>query len=136
MRLKLLLLLLLPVSASAQEMLISAPVPDKVVTKRNFNRYDYALYAGVVLYRTGDYFTTEKVMDNGGSEVELPNSFVATHAGFAAFSAGMAALEIGGSAYLHWHGHAKLARVLDAISVGTGIATDVSNLYQLNKMLR
>jgi hypothetical protein len=34
----------------------------------NFNRLDYALYGGVVVYRVGDYITTEHALAHGGRE--------------------------------------------------------------------
>jgi hypothetical protein len=93
----------------------------------NFNRYDYALYSGVVAYRVGDYITTEHALANGGRELQLPSALVNCKPGFAAYSVGMAALEISGSVYLHRHGHKTLARIVDAVSVGDGVVTDIRN---------
>jgi hypothetical protein len=93
----------------------------------NFNRYDYALYRGVVAYRVGDYVTTEHALAHGGKELQLPSALVNCKPGFATYSVGMAALEIDGSVYLHKHHHSKLARIVDAVSVGDGAVTDIRN---------
>jgi hypothetical protein len=116
-------------SSSVPDTPIAVPAPQ--VKRHNFNRYDYAIYGGVVAYRLGDYFTTERVLATGGYEVELPKSFVETKAGFMAYSLGMAALEIGSSIYLHKHGHAKLARFADALNIAAGGATDLHNVTQI-----
>lgn len=107
-----------------------ATQPPPPVVHHNFNRYDYALYTGVVLYRAGDYMTSEKMFKAGATEGELPKIIVSTRGGFAAYSAGMAAIEIGASIYLHKHGHRRIARIVDSISVGAGVATDIDN-YKL-----
>ena len=91
----------------------------------NFSRYDYAMYGGVVAYRVGDYFTTEHALAHGGMKLELPSALVNRKPAFAVYSVGMAALEVQGSVYLHRHGHKTLARILDSVSVGDGVATDI-----------
>lgn len=107
----------------------SSAMPVKLPVERHFNRYDFALYAGVVAYRAGDYITTERNVSRPNHyEWELPEALVANKAGFAAYSGFLAAAEIGASIYLHKHGHAKLARFADSISVGSGTATDISNV--------
>jgi hypothetical protein len=111
-----------PASSSSAEAMISAPIPVRQQIKHShFNAYDYSIYAGIVAYRAGDYLSTEKVLSLGGKEIELPQSFVATEPGFAVYSLGMAGMEIGGSVFLHRHGHARLARVADTIAVSTGV---------------
>jgi hypothetical protein len=55
-------------------------------TPHNFNRYDYALYSGVVAYRIGDYITTEHALAHGGRELQLPSALVNCKPGFAAYS--------------------------------------------------
>ena len=93
----------------------------------NLTRYDYALYGGVVAYRVGDYFTTEHALAHGGKELELPSALVNCKSAFAVYSVGMAALEIQGSVYLHRHHHKTLARIVDSVSVGDGVVTDIHN---------
>jgi hypothetical protein len=109
--------------------IIDAPmVTSQVLAKKhNFNKLDLGIYGGVIAYRVGDYLTTERALSNGQHEIELPQSFVATKGGFAAYSLGMAGLEITSSVLLHKHGHAKLARIVDSISIGAGTATDIHN---------
>lgn len=98
------------------------------VKKHNFNKLDYVLYSGVVAYRVGDYFTTERGLAHGGHEQELPKGLVENKPAFVAYSIGMAAAQIGGSIYLHKHGHAKLARIVDSIAIGAGVTTDIMNV--------
>jgi hypothetical protein len=93
----------------------------------NFNVYDYVMYGGIVGYRMGDYFTTEKALAHGGVEGELPAALVESKPGFAAYSLGLAALEISGSVYLHKHGHKRIARFADTLSVAAGTRTDIKN---------
>lgn len=123
------------VSTSAPAVTVNA-IPDapiavsqvKVAAKKhNFNKFDYSLYAGVVAYRVGDYVSTESALARGQHEVELPAALVASKPGFAAYSLGLAALEIGSSVYLHKYGHAKLARIADVLSIASGGATDIHN---------
>jgi hypothetical protein len=107
-------------------------IQSRIEVKHGLNRYDYALYGGILVYRAGDYMTSEKMFKAGAVEGILPRVIVDNRAGFIAFSAGMAAIEIGSSYMLHKHGHAKLARIVDSISVGAGVANDVHN-YQIGK---
>ena len=93
----------------------------------NFNAYDYIVYGGIVGYRLGDYFTTENGLKHGAVEGELPAALVESKPGFAAYSLGLAALEISGSVYLHKHHHQRLARIADTVSVGMGVRTDIKN---------
>jgi hypothetical protein len=69
----------------------------------------------------GDYITTEHALAHGGKELQLPPALVNCKPGFFAYSVGMAALEIDGSVYLHRHHHAKLARIVDVLSMGDGL---------------
>jgi hypothetical protein len=106
---------------------MALPVP-VVQHQRNFNRYDIAIYEGILAYRVGDYLSTERALSHGGVEVELPQCFVATKSGFLTYSLGMGALEIAGSIYMHRHGHRKLARIADTLSLAGGSATVINNL--------
>jgi hypothetical protein len=94
-------------------------------------KLDYSLYAGVVAYRTLDYFSTAKcAKDILCHERELPRAVIETQGGLAAFEAGMAGLEIGTSVWLHHHGHRKLARTMDFVSVGGGgITVALNSIY-------
>lgn len=93
----------------------------------DFNAYDYMLYGGIVGYRMADYVTTENALSHGGVEGVLPEALVQSKAGFAAYSLGLAALEISGSVYLHKHHHQRLARFADTVSVVMGLRTDIKN---------
>ena len=111
----------------------SSAMPVKLPVERHFNRYDYALYAGVVAGRAGDWITTEHIGDHGGHENILPSTLTHSKGGFMAFSAGMAVGEIGLSVYMHRHGHAKLARLMDSVSFGSSAVTDLYNLHQIHR---
>jgi hypothetical protein len=104
------------------------PVPAPIRKAHNFNGYDLGLYLGVLGYHSMDYVTTEhNIHAPGGYENVLPVALVKSHAGFAAYCGVLAAAEIGGSYWLHKHGHAKLARVADTISVAAGFTTVARN---------
>jgi hypothetical protein len=98
---------------------------------RPLGKLDYALYGSVVAYRTLDYFSTSKCAhDPLCHEKELPRPVIETDAGLAAFEAGMAGIEIGTSVWLHRHGHHRLARTIDVLSVTSGGATvALSSIY-------
>jgi hypothetical protein len=98
---------------------------------RPLGTLDYALYSSVVAYRTLDYFSTSKCAhDPLCHERELPRAVVETDAGLAAFEAGMAGIELGTSVWLHRHGHHRLARTIDVLSVTSGGATvALSSIY-------
>jgi hypothetical protein len=116
---------------SASASLISAPIAIQTHPKvKHFDRFDYALYGGVAASRALDFWSTERTIAAGGHEVELPKGLVASKPGFAAYEVGMSALQIGGSVMLHKHGHAKLARFADAVSISAGFATDGRNIQQ------
>jgi hypothetical protein len=116
--------------SSASASLVSAPIQTRKEVKHNFNKVDFALYGGVAAYHALDYWSTERTIAAGGHEVELPKSLVASKPGFAAYEVGMSALQIGGSVMLHKHGHKKLARFADAVSISAGFATDGRNIQQ------
>lgn len=97
-------------------------------TNTGLSKLDYSLYGGVVTYRALDYLSTAKcARDILCHERELPRAVIETQGGLAAFEAGMAGLEIGTSVWLHRHGHRKLARTMDILSVGSGGVTVALN---------
>jgi hypothetical protein len=88
---------------------------------------DYAAYAGIGTYRTLDYFSTRRGLALGGHEEILPN-FVAKNAPVLAAFEGLAtAGEVAGSVYLIRHGHRKLARFENYVSIGVGSVTVARN---------
>ncbi len=125
------LLLALPMSARADSASVSLPDAPMIVrtatVHHDFDRFDYAIYAGVVGYRIGDYVTTERALSRGAVEGELPKSLVASKPAFLTYSLTMAAGEIAASVWLHKHGHPRLARAADTLSVASGVAVDVHN---------
>jgi hypothetical protein len=119
-----------PVSTSAAPMIVaSARIQPHAP---HFNKFDYALYAGVFAYHIGDFISTERNLDQGGRELMLPQALVSNKPAFAAYSVGLAALEVGSSIYLHRHGHEKLARLGDTLSVSSGGAVVAWNLSHSN----
>lgn len=81
---------------------------------------DYAAYASIATYRTLDYTSTRYGLSLGGHEDILPSFVVKNLPVFAAFEGLATAGEISGSVYLIHHGHRKLARFTNAVSIGVG----------------
>lgn len=99
-----------------------------VPTAQKITRVDKALYTGIVAYRAADYFTTERALDNGAHEVIMPNFVVKDKPLFAAYC-GLAAFgEIMLSKHLHERGHAKMARIVNTLSIGGGIIAVGGNI--------
>jgi hypothetical protein len=92
--------------------------PAHVDTKIHFA--DYAAYAGIGAYRTLDYLSTRRGLAHGAGEDILPNFVVKNPPVFAAFEGLATAGEIAGSVYLIHHGHRKLARFTNYVSIGVG----------------
>jgi hypothetical protein len=113
-----------PVVSSSAAVSAPAHVP---AVRHEFNRADWLIYAGVAGYRIGDYVTTERALARGGRELELPAVLVQSKPAFLGYSLGIAAGEIAASVWLHKHGHAKLARMADSLSIGAGLASDLHN---------
>jgi hypothetical protein len=115
------LLLLVTLSASAQD------------TKIHFA--DYAAFSAVGTYRVLDYTSTRRGLALGGHEEILPN-FVATSPVRLGLFEGMAtAGEIAGSVYLIRHGHRKLARFENYVSIGLG-SVNVAHNYSFQGVTR
>jgi hypothetical protein len=88
---------------------------------------DDALYASLAGYRTLDYFSTRRALAGGAHEVILPQWVVDNRATFIAFEGLATASEIGGSVWLIRHGHRRLARTMNAVSIGLGVQAVVHN---------
>jgi hypothetical protein len=82
---------------------------------------DTALYTSVLAWRTMDFFSTEQCIHSPHcSERELPTWLVQSRPAFATFEIASAAGEIMASRWLHAHGHGRLARACDIVSVSSG----------------
>ena len=127
---------LLAVSSSALPPApVAQPVPAAVEHKRILNRYDYALYSGVIATRLGDYFTTESFLSRGYHEGILPSALVESRPGFLAYSLGVSAGEIASSYWLHSKGHHRIARVLDSAALLEIGINDILNVTSTRRNL-
>ena len=88
---------------------------------------DGALYASIASYRTLDYLSTRRALAGGAHEVILPQWVVNNHGTFIAFEGLATASEIGGSMWLIRHGHRRMARTMNAVSIGLGTQAVVHN---------
>jgi hypothetical protein len=88
---------------------------------------DDALYASLAGYRTLDYFSTRRALAGGAHEVILPQWVVDNRSTFIAFEGLATASEIGGSVWLIRHGHRRMARTMNAVSIGLGVQAVVHN---------
>ena len=88
---------------------------------------DGALYASIATYRTLDYFSTRRALAGGAHEVILPQWVVNNRGTFIAFEGLATATEVGGSIWLIRHGHRRMARAANAVSIGLGMQAVVNN---------
>jgi len=91
---------------------------------------DLALYSSIAGYRTFDYLSTRRVLSHGGRETELPQFVVDNNATFAAFEGLATAVEVGTSVWLIRHGHQRVARTFNSVSVSLGTRTVLHNYAQ------
>jgi hypothetical protein len=88
---------------------------------------DGALYASIASYRTLDYLSTRRALAGGAHEVILPQWVVNNRGTFIAFEGLATASEIGGSMWLIRHGHRRMARTMNVVSIGLGTQAVVNN---------
>lgn len=88
---------------------------------------DDALYASILSYRALDYFSTRRALAGGAHEVILPQWVVENRGTFIAFEGLATASEIGGSVWLIRHGHRRMARTMNVVSIGLGTQAVVNN---------
>jgi hypothetical protein len=88
---------------------------------------DDALYASLAGYRTLDYFSTRRALAGGAHEVILPQWVVDNRSTFIAFEGLATVSEIGGSVWLIRHGHRRMARTMNAVSIGLGVQAVAHN---------
>ena len=88
---------------------------------------DGALYASIASYRTLDYLSTRRALAGGAHEVILPQWVVNNRGTFIAFEGLATASEIGGSMWLIRHGHRRMARTMNTVSIGLGVQAVVHN---------
>lgn len=100
------------------------------LVRRQDNRVhfaDYVAYAGIATYHALDYQSTRQGLRMGLKEAVLPNALVHSPGAFAGYEAGLTALEVSSSVMLIHHGHRKLARTVNLISIGIGAAVVARN---------
>jgi hypothetical protein len=88
---------------------------------------DGALYASIASYRTLDYFSTRHALAGGAREVVLPQWVVNNQGTFIAFEGLATVSEVSGSIWLIRHGHRRMARAMNAVSIGLGVQAVVNN---------
>jgi hypothetical protein len=116
-----------PIFSSSLHPVIAGPAPLVVSTPQNLGLLDDALYAAVASYRTLDYFSTRRALARGAHEVILPQWVVNSPNTFIAFEGLAAGSEIGSSIWLVRHGHRRMARAMNMISVGAGVEAVANN---------
>jgi len=105
-----------------------APMPPP--TQQNPHLLDHALYTSIATYRALDYFSTRRALAGGAHEVILPQWVVDSRGTFIAFEGLASASEIGGSIWLVRHGHRRMARAMNMMSIGLGVSAVVHNYIQ------
>jgi hypothetical protein len=88
---------------------------------------DGALYASIASYRTLDYLSTRRALAGGAREVVLPQWVVNNQGTFIAFEGLATVSEVSGSIWLIRHGHRRMARAMNAVSIGLGVQAVVNN---------
>jgi hypothetical protein len=99
----------------------------KTETDTKIHLVDYVNYTGIAAYRTLDYFSTRRGLALGGHEEILPQFVVNNAPVFVAFEGLATAGEIAGSVFLIHHGHRRLARFENYVSIGLGVASVARN---------
>lgn len=116
-----------PFSSSLSPILKPVVLP-RVRDDRRVHLADYALYGGIAAYRTLDFTSTRHALNTGNGKEDILPQFVVNNTGvFVAFEALATAGEVSGSVFLIHHGHRKLARLVNAVSIGVGVPTDIHN---------
>lgn len=88
---------------------------------------DKALYVSLASYRTMDFFSTRHALAGGAHEMVLPQWVVNNDSVFIAFE-GIATMgEISSSVWLIRHGHRRMARAMNLMSLSLGVTAVVHN---------
>jgi hypothetical protein len=116
-----------PIFSSSLNPVTVSPAQVAISTPQNPHLLDGALYASIASYRTLDYFSTRRALARGAHEMILPQWVVNSSGTFIAFEGLSAGGEIGSSIWLIRHGHRRLARTMNMISVGAGVGAVADN---------
>jgi hypothetical protein len=114
-------------SSSLRPVIAAARVRVSLPEQERPHLLDDALYASLTGYRTLDYFSTRRALAGGAHEVILPQWVVDNRGTFIAFEGLATASEIGGSVWLIRHGRRRMARTMNAVSIGLGVQAVVHN---------
>jgi hypothetical protein len=114
-------------SSSLRPVIAAARVRVSLPEQGRPHLLDDALYASLAGYRTLDYLSTRRALAGGAREVILPQWVVNNRGTFIAFEGLATASEIGGSMWLIRHGHRRMARTMNAVSIGLGVQAVVNN---------
>ena len=89
---------------------------------------NYLLLSGTIASRTFDWVITQDcVHSRTCEELELPKSLAASRSGLALFEGGMTVLTWYGQHQLSKHGHTKLGRYSQLLSIGETSMVDLHN---------
>lgn len=114
-------------SSSLHPVIAAAPVRIRLPEGGRPHLLDDALYTSIAGYRALDYFSTRRALAGGAHEVVLPQWVVENRGTFIAFEGLATASEVGGSVWLIRHGHRRMARTMNAVSIGLGVRAVVNN---------
>jgi hypothetical protein len=114
-------------SSSLRPIISSARVRVSLPEQGKPHLLDDALYVSIASYRTLDYFSTRRALAGGAHEVVLPQWVVTNQGTFIAFEGLATVSEVGGSIWLIRHGHRRMARAMNVMSIGLGTQAVVNN---------
>jgi hypothetical protein len=114
-------------SSSLHPIIAAAPTRISLPQQARPHLLDLGLYASLASYRTLDYLSTRRALAGGAREMILPQWVVATRGTFMAFEGLATASEVGGSVWLIRHGHRRMARTMNVVSIGLGAQAVVNN---------
>ena len=114
-------------SSSVRPIIAAAPIRIRLPEQGRPHLLDDVLYTSIAGYRTLDYLSTRRALAGGAHEVILPQWVVENRGTFIAFEGLATATEIGGSVWLIRHGHRRIARAMNVMSIGLGTQAVVNN---------
>jgi hypothetical protein len=114
-------------SSSLRPIISSARVRVSLPEQGKPHLLDDALYVSIASYRTLDYLSTRRALAGGAHEVVLPQWVVNNQGTFIAFEGLATVSEVGGSIWLIRHGHRRMARAMNVMSIGLGTQAVVNN---------
>ncbi len=123
-------------SSSLHPIIAAAPTHIPMARQARPQLLDLGLYASLASYRTLDYLSTRRALAGGAREIILPQWVVSNRGTFMAFEGLATASEVGGSVWLIRHGHRRMARTMNVVSIGLGVQAVVNNYTEPLVFLR